>query len=91
MIVITFAKRLIIRGICYTPLVYGRINKKLGTTDSNSEIEEKLYAILKDSPEENFHRKGKNFYVSNAQHNIRITINAYTYRVITVDRLDDLR
>jgi hypothetical protein len=77
----------ILKHISYTELVYGRINKKLGRHDSKLEIEQMLFETLRDTPEENFHRVGKNFYVTNLENDIVITINASTKRVITVDRL----
>lgn len=73
--------------ICYTELVYGRINKKLKSNYSKPEIETMLLEILKETPENCFHQTGKNIYVSNTKSNIRITINSHTYRIITVDRL----
>ncbi|NRS90272.1 hypothetical protein HNQ02_003210 [Flavobacterium sp. 7E] len=77
----------ILDKLCYTDLVYQRINKKLKTNFSNDHIESMLAAILK-ATELNFFKKiGKNFYVSNEINNIRITINSHTFRVITVDRI----
>ncbi len=61
-------KREILKNICYTELVYGRINKKLNVRFSKKQI-------------------GKNFYISNAENNIKITINSNTFRVITVDMI----
>ena len=78
-------KAKIIHGICYTELVYNRINKKLNCTYSKPETEAMILNIIKETPESGFQKIGKNFYVTNAQNNIRITINANNYRVITVD------
>lgn len=80
-------KTKIIKNICYTDLVYGRINKKLQTESTNSQIETFLLKVLEDTSETNYVKIGKNFYVSNSDNNIRITVNSYTFRVITVDRL----
>ena len=77
----------IVNNICYTELVYERINKKLDTRFSKSEIEKMLFNIIKQTHEKFFQRTGKNIYVSNAENNIRITINSNTYRIITVDRI----
>ncbi|HEX9153704.1 MAG TPA: DUF3781 domain-containing protein [Candidatus Saccharimonadales bacterium] len=79
-------KHNILHNICYTELVYGRINKKLGTDFSKAEIESMIYATLKETDEKDFSKQGKNYYVSNRTHRIKITINSNTYRVITVDR-----
>ena len=78
----------ILQNICYTELVYGRINKKLKTNFTKPEIEDMLLKILENTSEEYYQKIGKNFYVSNIENNIRITINSYTYRIITVDRIN---
>ena len=75
----------ILDKICYTELVYDRINKKLNSKYSKDEIERMLFDIIKKTNETYFKKKGKNFYVTNIENNIRITINSNTYRVITVD------
>lgn len=80
-------KTKIIKNICYTNLVYGRINKKLQTESTIGQIETFLLKVLEDTSETNYVKIGKNFYVSNSDNNIRITVNSYTFRVITVDRL----
>ncbi len=77
----------ILNKICYTELVYDRINKKLNSKYSKSEIESILLGILKDTSEISFQKVGKNFYVLNTENNIRITINSNTFRIITVDRI----
>lgn len=77
----------ILENICYTELVYGRINKKLSSNFSKSEIENLLQNIINETEIENFQKIGKNIYVSNEKHNIKITINSNTHRIITVDKL----
>lgn len=81
----------ILNNICYTELVYERINKKLSSRFSKAEIEKMLFDIIQQTPEKSFRRTGKNIYVSNTANNIRITINSYTFRIITVDRLTKLK
>ncbi len=81
-------KTVILNNICYTKLVYGRINKKLNSEYSNSEIEKLLYKIIKKTQEEFFQKRGKNIYVLNLENHIRITINSNTYRIITVDKIE---
>jgi len=76
----------ILKNICYTELVYERINKKLKTDYSKSEIETILFNIIKETADASVQKTGKNFYVTNTIHKIRITINSNTYRVITVDK-----
>ena len=77
----------ILSRICYTELVYGRINKKLKTNISNDEIEELMIKLIQNSNEQSFQKIGKNYYISNEQYNIRVTINSFTFRVITVDKI----
>ena len=74
-------------NICYTPLVYSRVNKKLGTSMSNSEIEILIADLLSETALVDFVKRGKNFYISNSQRGIRLTVNSYTNRLITVDKL----
>jgi len=78
-------KTTVLNRLCYTELVYGRINKKLRCQLSKSEIEKLLFAVISETGEQFFERKGKNIYVTNCEKNIKITINAHTCRVITVD------
>lgn len=80
----------IINKICYTELVYGRINKKLKLQLSKSEIEKYLFDIIRETQEKFFQKIGKNIYVSNLQENIKITINQNTFRIITVDRISKI-
>ncbi len=74
--------------ICYTELVYGRINKKLSLDLSKDKIEEMIISIISETDESNFHKTGKNIYITNNERNIRLTINFYTTRIITVDKLN---
>ncbi len=77
----------ILEYLCYTELVYGRINKKLKSTYTKGEIESLLYSIIQKTSESNFEKRGKNFYITNSDYHIRITVNSYTCRVITVDTI----
>lgn len=83
----TASKQKIIENFCYTELVYGRVNKKLATDFSKEQIETFIAKILKETHYKFFTKTGKNYYVINAENNIRLTINSNTYRVITVDRI----
>lgn len=78
----------ILKSICYTDLVYGRINKKLNMKLSRIQIEEFIFKILKETDEKYFSKIGKNFYVISSNNNIKITINSNTFRVITVDKIE---
>ena len=77
----------ILNKICYTELVYERINKKLNSNYQKPVIETMLFDIIKETQEIHFQKVGKNSYISNVEHNIKITINSNTYRIITVERI----
>ena len=79
-------KEEILQKHCYTELVYQRINKKLNTSFTKSEIETLICKVLTETSVDNFERKGKNFYIYNKEHNIKVTVNSNTFRIITVDR-----
>ena len=81
-------KQEILENICYTELVYDRINKKLNIKFSKKQIEVYIFKILKETDKIFFTKTGKNFYILNKENNIRITINSNTFRVITVDRIE---
>jgi hypothetical protein len=77
----------ILKKICYTELVYERINKKLKKQLSKSEIEELILTIIKETVETEFEKTGKNIYITNKEKQVRLTINSNNYRIITADRL----
>jgi len=77
----------ILNNICYTELVYRRINKKLNINFSKKQIEEHLFKVLNKTETKFFSKKGKNYYVSNKKYEIKITINSNTFRIITVDKI----
>lgn len=81
-------KEEILSKICYTELVYGRINKKLELELSKQKIETLISTILSETDESEFQKKGKNIYITNNERNIRLTINSYTNRIITADKLN---
>ena len=81
-------KQKILENICYTELVYERINKKLNIKFSKKQIEEFIFKTLKETNEIFFQKNGKNFYITNTENNIIITINSNTFRVITVDKVE---
>ena len=81
-------KKEILDKICYTELVYGRINKKLNKELSKDKIEEMISEIIMETDENKFQKTGKNIYITNKKRNIRLTINSYTNRIITADKLD---
>ncbi|MFA5420640.1 MAG: DUF3781 domain-containing protein [Patescibacteria group bacterium] len=84
----TIDKAKILNNICYTDLVYGRINKKLEIFFSREKIEEYIFRILDEAEIECFSKIGKNFYVTSQKHGVRVTINSNTFRIITVDKVN---
>lgn len=84
-------KKEILQKLCYTELVYGRINKKLKTQLSKPDIEKMIRVALVETSESNFQKKGKNYYVTNHTRELRMTINSYTFRIITVDNLSRIK
>lgn len=80
-------KKEILDKLCYTELVYGRINKKLNIDLSNDKIEELITTVILETDENRFIKTGKNIYISNEKRNIMLTINSYTNRIITADKL----
>lgn len=78
----------ILQKLCYTGLVYDRINKKLRREFSKSEIETLILKLIEETSEPSFEQRGKNVYIANREQNIRITVNRNTFRVITVDLID---
>ncbi|MFD1615815.1 DUF3781 domain-containing protein [Gelatiniphilus marinus] len=82
-----FDKTEILKNICYTELVYGRINKKLKSNFSNVKIEKLIFKTIEETEITNFEKIGKNFYISNLEKNIKITVNSNTFRIITVDKI----
>ena len=80
-------KKTILDKLCYTELVYGRINKKLKIDLSKDKIEELITIVILETDENKFIKTGKNIYISNEKRNIMVTINSYTNRIITADKL----
>ena len=78
----------ILKNICYTKLVYGRINKKLNIELSKEKIEEFILETISKTDESKFQKIGKNIYITNKEKNIKLTINSYTNRIITADKLN---
>jgi len=69
-------------------MVYGiGIRKKLSIQMSNEEIEKYIFQAIKETPLEDFEKTGKNYYIRNLKRKIQITINSYTTRIITADKI----
>lgn len=74
----------ILENICYTDQVFYRFNKKLKSSLNNDEIKKMVELILTDDNSKII-RQGKNYYISNEEYKIRLTINTSNYRLITAD------
>ncbi len=81
-------KEEIIKKHGFTDLVYGRINKKLSLNLTKLEVEKLVLQILEETDIQFFEKIGKNFYVSNHNHHIKLTINSNTFRVITASKIN---
>ncbi len=79
-------KEVVLKNICYTDLVYQRINKKLGISLSKTDIESLIYRTILDNYV-TISKIGKNFYIKNPNNHIQVSVNSNTYRVITVDKI----
>ncbi len=80
-------KKEIIKKHCFTDLVYDRINKKLSLNLTKEEIDKLVLQVLLETDIKFFEKNGKNFYVSNHKHHIKLTINSNTFRIITADKI----
>ncbi|WP_255346273.1 DUF3781 domain-containing protein [Prevotella sp. oral taxon 317] len=76
---------MIIEKLCYTELVYDRINRKLGLHLSPHEIESFVSEIIESTDDAHIQKRGKNYYVTNDAAHVRIRVNSFKYGVITVD------
>lgn len=74
----TFAKQ-----VCYTPLVFGRVNKKLGTDLTADEIKDLVQKIIAD-PQTVIIKNGKNYYLQ--LQTTELVINSFNYRLITANK-----
>lgn len=77
------ASDIFLKNICYTPLVFERFNKKLGTKLDNDEIKQLVNKIISD-PRTTIIKQGKNYYLKNKD--IELFINSYNYRLITANK-----
>ena len=84
-------KKVILDKLCYTKLAYGRINKKLKIDLSNEKIEELIITVILQTDENKFIKTGKNIYITSEKRNIMLTINSYTNRIITADKLKKVK
>lgn len=70
--------------ICYTPLVFERVNKKLGLNQDETATKLMVANVLANP--DDVSRRGKNYYVRSRRYRVELTINASNYRLITVSK-----
>lgn len=78
-------KQIIANKLCYTELVYQRINKKLAMNFTKVQIERLIYHVVVNA--DLVERQGKNFYIYNNQNRVVVTVNVNNNRVITVNKM----
>ncbi|WP_368667562.1 DUF3781 domain-containing protein [Ancylomarina sp. 16SWW S1-10-2] len=55
---------------------------------SKTEIEKMIFEAIRETQINYFQKIGKNFYISNSEKNIKITVNSNTFRIITADKIE---
>ncbi len=78
--------KVFLNNVCYTPLVFNRVNKKLQVNLSNEEIKTLVEQIISNKTT-TIVKNGKNYYLQN--NDIELVINSFNYRLITVNKLKD--
>jgi len=76
-------REIFLNNICYTDLVFQRVNKKLQTDYSIAEIKNLVDKII-GNPQTTITKNGKNYYL--LYNNIELVINSYNFRLITANR-----
>lgn len=55
---------------------------------SKEKIEKLIFSIIEETDETGFQKTGKNIYITNDERKIMLTINSYTNRIITAEKLN---
>lgn len=77
-------RNIFLENVCYTPLVFGRVNKKLQQNLSSEEIKSLVDKIIKDDTT-TIIKNGKNYYLQNGT--VELVINSFNYRLITANKI----
>ncbi|MBL3530567.1 DUF3781 domain-containing protein [Companilactobacillus zhachilii] len=77
-------RQVFLDNVCYTPLVFGRVNKKLQVNLSNVEIKTLVEQIIRNKTT-TIVKNGKNYYLQN--NDIELVINSFNYRLITINKI----
>jgi len=72
-----------LENVCYTPLVFDRVNKKLNLSLTNDEIQSLVRQIIT-AETTIINKSGKNYYLQNKT--IELVINSFNYRLITANK-----
>ncbi|MBZ5977835.1 DUF3781 domain-containing protein [Leuconostoc gelidum subsp. gelidum] len=71
--------------VCYTPLVYERVNKKLSQIMLPTQVDELVTRVL-NSEYASIISRGKNYYIEERTEGVILTINKNNYRLITINK-----
>ncbi|WP_318765025.1 DUF3781 domain-containing protein [Lactiplantibacillus carotarum] len=74
--------------LCYTPLVFERVNKKLDLNQDEAATKALVNHVL--AQPDGIDRRGKNYYVQSRKYQVELTVNASNYRLITVNRISEV-
>jgi len=77
--------KIIQSSVCYTPLVYERVNKKLSQIMSPTQVDELVTRVL-NSEYASIISRGKNYYIEERTEGVILTINKNNYRLITINK-----
>jgi hypothetical protein len=47
-----------------------------------------IFAIIEETDETEYQKIGENIYITNNERDVKLTINSYTNRIITADKLN---
>ena len=72
--------------VCYTDLVYQRVNKKLNKDMTPAQIEALVQRVLNNELT-SILCQGKNYYIEDKIKDVVLTINRNNYRLITINKL----
>ncbi|MBZ5992696.1 DUF3781 domain-containing protein [Leuconostoc gelidum] len=81
--------KIIQSSVCYTPLVYERVNKKLSQIVSPTQVDELVTRVL-NSEYASIISRGKNYYIEERTEGVILTINKNNYRLITINKSQEV-
>ncbi|MEE8831340.1 MAG: DUF3781 domain-containing protein [Leuconostoc gelidum] len=81
--------KIIQSSVCYTPLVYERVHKKLSQIMSPTQVDELVTRVL-NSEYASIISRGKNYYIEERTESVILTINKNNYRLITINKSQEV-